>query len=523
MKKYIILLIFSLVLIGCSKTTIFKDGTHTYSFSKNTTTTNKRYIFPDVEEDIDNFVYTYSERLNGYIIHYTKEKRFAVKIPEKINGIPVVYLDSGLFSNDDVLNYLYIPSTITDYSFWFRFGNIKNLKYEECGGILYLNKILVKNIDTNRLIIDNIKEGTNVVNSGAFSGHYRCENIILPDSIKTIKNSAFFNQYLTSVNIPEGVTKLETSTFYSMSIRLSLPSTLEYISKGASYYSYYGNNEYIEDNVVYEGVHALRLNELKENDTVIFKEGTKTINPSGFQNRENIVEIIIPEGITTISKDTFYGCTNIARVYLPSSLRIIEDDAFDSSCNIEFICPNSSLEYVGNVFTKARRYIYEMPTVETHMNDSLVNKDGLLYFDKNLVGVADKNLTTVNLSDDTISISPLAFAECHNLEEVVVPSSVKYIGETAFYNCQNLKSIYIGKNVKYIGYYLENYSIFERSPLFDYCPNMETLVVDSENIYYHSENNCIIDTDWYGVCYYTKNAILPSDNKLRTGYGPLLI
>ena len=50
-----------------------------------------------------------------------------------------------------------------------------------------------------------------------------------------------------------------------------------------------------------------------------------------------------------------------------------------------------------------------------------------------------------------VGIDSKAFAECTNLESVIIQDGIEYIGEEAFKNCVNLKSITIPNSVTYIG------------------------------------------------------------------------
>ena len=56
--------------------------------------------------------------------------------------------------------------------------------------------------------------------------------------------------------------------------------------------------------------------------------GTKIIPANAFQNRSDLVEVVIPEGVEVIEEFAFRGCRNLRRVTLPSTL-IRANGAFD--------------------------------------------------------------------------------------------------------------------------------------------------------------------------------------------------
>lgn len=62
-----------------------------------------------------------------------------------------------------------------------------------------------------------------------------------------------------------------------------------------------------------------------------------------------------------------------------------------------------------------------------------------------------RNLESVSLPDNTVSIGNNAFYNCTSLKELVLPASVTEIGSKAFYNCKALTKLVIPASVTYIG------------------------------------------------------------------------
>lgn len=66
-----------------------------------------------------------------------------------------------------------------------------------------------------------------------------------------------------------------------------------------------------------------------------------------------------------------------------------------------------------------------------------------------------KEITEAVLNDDIVHIGSYAFANCPNLEKVVIPNSVEHIGQEAFRNCPKLKEIiYQGTQEEFMQVYL---------------------------------------------------------------------
>lgn len=117
-------------------------------------------------------------------------------------------------------------------------------------------------------------------------------------------------------------------------------------------------------------------------------------------------------------------------------------------------------------------------------------------------------LTSVSLPDSLCSIGQSAFSRCRKLESITIPQNVTDIGSNAFGGCWALKSvtilgsvlpdfnfcrkistIIIGENLDIINLYA-----FDRS--FAESKNIKSIIVDKNNKYYDSRNNCnaIIET-----------------------------
>ena len=99
------------------------------------------------------------------------------------------------------------------------------------------------------------------------------------------------------------------------------------------------------------------------------------------------------------------------------------------------------------------------------------------------------------------SIGDGAFEYCLNLTSITIPNSVTSIGNHAFEGCTSLTSITIPNSVTSIGYCA-----------FYNCPSLTSIVVDSNNKYYDSRNNCnaIIETSTNTLIAGCKNTVIPN-------------
>lgn len=102
------------------------------------------------------------------------------------------------------------------------------------------------------------------------------------------------------------------------------------------------------------------------------------------------------------------------------------------------------------------------------------------------------------------SIRDGAFYECRDLVEVTIPNTIETIGSNAFSGCSSLQKIDIPKSVTYID-----------PTAFDFCGGVEEITVDAENEIYHSDGNCLIETQAHALVKGCRNSVLPSDGSVN--------
>lgn len=202
------------------------------------------------------------------------------------------------------------------------------------------------------------------------------------------------------------------------------------------------------DGVVSTGKHSFSNCEKLEDIT--YGDNLKVIGESSFTECYSITEVIIPEGIVTVEGYAFYNCTSIKTIKISSSVESIGYLAFAFTSN--------SLESIEVADGNANYYVD---------SGCLIEKSFMM------VILGHKNSV---IPDGVGIIGSHAFFGCEGLTEIVIPASVTQIFETTFANCKNLESI----------------------------------IVDKDNVWFRSENNCLISNE-NNVILGCKNSIIPDD------------
>ena len=119
-----------------------------------------------------------------------------------------------------------------------------------------------------------------------------------------------------------------------------------------------------------------------------------------------------------------------------------------------------------------------------------------------------KNLTTITLGNQLETLGQAAFYGCSSLKAINLPSSLKTLYSSVFRDCSSLTEVNIPKNVK-------NMDDF----LFAGSCNVQKLIVDAENPYYYSMNNCILaDTEEAGggvIGWACAGSTIPEDEHVK--------
>lgn len=139
--------------------------------------------------------------------------------------------------------------------------------------------------------------------------YYACENlrsVVIPNSMASIANGAFYRSSLTSITIPNSVTSIEDWAFYACRDleKITIPDSVKSIGQDAFYYCTNLTKITIPDNVT-------------------------SIDQQAFQHCESLTSITLPDGITSIESGTFYFCTSLTDVTIPNSVISIGGSAFE--------------------------------------------------------------------------------------------------------------------------------------------------------------------------------------------------
>ena len=265
-----------------------------------------------------------------------------VRIPAKIDNIPVTVIGDFAFNNDQLtsvtipnsvthigqlafndnpLTSATIPKSVTNIGEMAFFGN-------------QLKSITIPNSVTdigNYAFANNLLTSVTISNSMTDIGDFAFANnlltsVIIPNGVTNIGDSAFQENQLANVTIPNSVTHIGEDAFIgNQLISIVIPNSVTYIGGGA-FYENQLTSVTISNNVTYIGEYAFSHNKLT---SVTIPNSVTHIGEAAFSSNQ-LTSITIPNSVTYIGEYAFYN-NNIATVNILNNMTIIEDEAFSEN------------------------------------------------------------------------------------------------------------------------------------------------------------------------------------------------
>ena len=211
-----------------------------------------------------------------------------VTIPEGVTAI-----GRFAFKNSGLQN-ISLPNSITSVG-GYAFDGCESLNYKYENNAGYLgnaeNKYLVLWLASKGSSNVQINENTKIIADCAFMGCTDMSSITIPGSVTNIGAQAFYNTGLTRVEIPDGITTIEHSTFTNCRVLTSvtLPDSLTSIEHDA-----------------FNGCRMLTH--------INIPAKVSSIGEHTFLSCENLTEITIPASVKTVGAGLFLYCNKLQTI-----------------------------------------------------------------------------------------------------------------------------------------------------------------------------------------------------------------
>lgn len=431
----------------------------------------KSYTVPDGVEEIAEYAFCWGKELEEVILSDSVKKigsgAFAgctalkrVRLPE---GLKRLYAET--FDRCESLEQIELPASLQE---------IGSGAFQRCAS---LRKVV-------------FPQGLKEISSCAFSDCRSLEQIELPPEAK-ILSSAFSGCTLREVFVPNGVL-LDSMAFRKMPDLERIVIDGDNIFRITPYISEIVKEQMEEPTSFFADCPKLR--------EIIFTEKAKIYyNQNGLVLKRNgdLVKVpqacldpvvAVPEGVRRIYLHAFDACTGIKKIKLPTSLQGLSREHFETCISLSDFEVADGNEYLsvrdGIVYDRDRKKVLlaVVPPEDLVLPDTVIS-------------IADHAFEKTSLKHIVLpaslrSIGDCAFKGTPLLTELVMPPSVREIGEQAF-NSAGIQRLVISEGVERIGSYAFSRTRIERLDIpagvknigvyaFENCKNLREVRVFAE-------------------------------------------
>ena len=416
------------------------------------------------------------------------EKLEDIVIPGTVENIEKYVFSETALINNHVDGALYSGSCLIIYK-----GEFENNHYEVKDG----TKIILGHAFNQKANLFSIKLPESLLCIGDYAFSY-CEglkNVNIPDSVKIIGECAFQSCFnLKDVKLGESVETLEDRVFYACRSLQSIDLPLSVKTIGSDAFSLCDSLKAFNvrslshwckvDLMSGASTPAIQTGSLMLNgeilDEIIIPNDITEIKNHTFGSVSNIKSVKLHENIIKIGNGSFAYCTSLDSLDIPDSVITIGTNAFSCCSELRSITIGTS---VSNIWSNAFGGCSKLNDVNIKDLSSWC-KINFTSYSSNPCYIArafklnGEKIRYLEIPEGVTEIKDIAFHRCTELFSVVIPESVKKIGEQVFTDCNIYKVTCLRKRFPSIS---NNTFDFDKAIL--YVPNGLKSVYENSNIW----------------------------------------
>ena len=318
------------------------------------------------------------------------------------------------------------------------------------------------------------------IGTSAFEGCSNLQSVVLPSSVTLIGTDAFYGCVkLGAINLEEGLTTINLRAFYNCHLdTVVIPSTVSSIGNSAfkgnplttivwkpatcsigtdDNAPFYSTSSQVRSFVFAEGVETVPsyiCKNMSQLDTIVLPPSVRSLGQAAFMYCSNLKSINLPVTQKTLPTSFLEGCTSLESIELPATLTTISSDAFYGCTKLANVNLHEGLTTIG------LRAFYNCKLAEITIPSTVTSIGNGAFKGNPTTTIVWKPATCSIGTDDSApfystssQVRSFVFAEgvetvpsyiCKNmsqLDTIVLPPSVRSLGQAAFMYCSNLKSI----------------------------------------------------------------------------------
>lgn len=257
-----------------------------------------------------------------------------------------------------------------------------------------------------------IPDSVTTIRSTAFSNCEYLKQVILPSNLQEIHDYAFENcTKLANITIPDSVTTIGDRAFYNTAITdVTLPSALETFGVNVFKRTDDFKIALSSDNSAFKLIDNLLIKYVFDKPTIVvcytnkfdfskLPEGTSMIGNNAFTDVSFVnTELIIPDSVTDIGPKAFAN-TNISKLKLGANVTNIYSDAFENCKDLFYVYLNKKLSFVAEHTFWGCDHIYRVDNDTLKVLDAGSTKMGRVAINATIVNNLRRKNTYKDLND----------------------------------------------------------------------------------------------------------------------------
>lgn len=331
----------------------------------------------------------------------------------------------------------------------------------------------VKTIDTG--------DGVSIIGEGAFAYCTSLEKAAISDYVETLEYFTFAEcTSLDQIVIGKGVKSVSDGAFYGVEgLRAVLYrgswDAYQEIDTGSSYNEAFRSAtihyEMNEDELIEDGIYTYLIDNRGASIFICDRDAAGAIEvPSTLGGYD----------VTGTERGAFRDCTGITRVTLPDTIVRIGVGSFNGCSSLEEInIPKNAVSIATGVFRNCNS-LQNINVSED--NPSFTSVDGVMFNkDKTtLYTYPAGRLGSYTIPEGATYITTNAFIDAKGLSGVILPDGIEEIDSNAFYGCSSLAYVYMPNTVEYIS----NRAFSDVNPVIYYSGTEEewSAVIGAEDL-----------------------------------------